>query len=144
MRLRAVLLISMLLVGGLAIAQQKAPNFRAKTQDGTIVELEKLRGKVVVVNYWATWCPPCRQEIPGFIEIYNKYKAKGLEIVGVSLDDQGWSAVKPFVEKSKIPYLMVLPDEHLANDYGKIESIPATFIIDRKGIIVKQHVGRLD
>src|SRR5512135_1596144 len=83
-------------------AAKKAPNFALKTSDGATIELSKLKGKTVVVNFWATWCGPCRAEIPGFLEVYEKYKSKGLEIVGVSLDEGGWNDVKPFVKKLNI------------------------------------------
>lgn len=128
----------------LAISQsfaQKAPNFKLKAQDGKVVELAKLRGKVVVVNFWATWCGPCRKEIPGMLEVYKQYKDKGLEIVGISLDQEGWEVVKPYVERSKMNYPVVVGDGELAEAYGGIDAIPATFIIDKKGNLAKKHIG---
>jgi peroxiredoxin len=122
----------------------KAPNFSLKTSDGKTVELKKLQGKVVVVNFWATWCGPCKAEIPGFLDVYKQYKAKGLEIVGISLDEPGWKVVKPFMDAYKITYPIVIGDGSLAQAYGGIEGIPTSFIVDKKGNIVKQHVGYLD
>lgn len=139
-------IVPMILMAAVSItaAQEKAPNFKAKTSTGATMEMAKLKGKAVVVNFWATWCGPCRQEIPGFIEVYGKYRQKGLEIVGVALDDNGWEAVKPFMEKQKIPYPVVLPDKVLQSGFGEIQSIPATFFINRKGVIVGHHVGYMD
>ena len=126
-----------------SVQPQKAPNFSLKTYDGKIVELAKLKGTVVVVNFWATWCPPCRAEIPDFIKVYDTYKSKGLEIVGIALDEDGWSKVKPFLEKNKINYPIVLGNAEVVQQYGGIEGIPTTFIVDKKGNIVDHQVGTL-
>jgi peroxiredoxin len=129
------------LLAGTALAQEKAPNFSLKTADGKTIELAKLQGKVVVVNFWATWCGPCKREIPGFLEVYDRLRTKGLEIVGISLDREGWTVVKPYVDRAKITYPVVVDNGKLAEAYGGIDAIPTTFIVDRKGNIVKKHVG---
>jgi peroxiredoxin len=147
MMVRILTLLSVaLLVPAVLFAQMtgKAPNFSLKTADGKTIELKKLQGKVVVVNFWATWCGPCKAEIPGFMEIYQQYKSKGLEIVGISLDQGGWKPVKPFIERYKITYPVVIGDANLADAYGGISAIPTTFVVDKKGNITKQHVGYLD
>jgi cytochrome c biogenesis protein CcmG/thiol:disulfide interchange protein DsbE len=126
-----------------SIQPQKAPNFSLKSFDGKIVELSKLKGKVVVVNFWATWCPPCRAEIPDFIKVYDTYKSKGFEIVGIALDEDGWEKVKPFVDKNKISYPIVLGTAEVVQQYGGIEGIPTTFIVDKKGNVVERQVGML-
>jgi peroxiredoxin len=123
---------------------KKAPNFSLKTSTGKTIELSKLKGKMVVVNFWATWCGPCRAEIPGFIDVYNKYKSKGLEIVGISLDEGGWKDVEPFVKKLKITYPVVLGTNEVAQQYGNIEAIPTTFIVDKEGRVVSRHVGYMN
>jgi cytochrome c biogenesis protein CcmG/thiol:disulfide interchange protein DsbE len=121
--------------------RQKAPNFSLQTQNGKVIELSKLTGKVVLVNFWATWCPPCRAEIPDFIEVYNTYKSKGFEIVGIALDEDGWSKVAPYIEKAKMNYPIVLGSAKVVQQYGGIEAIPTTFIVDKKGYIVASQVG---
>jgi len=123
--------------------RQKAPNFTLKTQNGKVVELSKLKGKVVLVNFWATWCPPCRAEIPDFIEVYDLYKSKGLEIVGIALDEDGWSKVTPYIEKAKMNYSVVLGSSDVVHLYGDIESIPTTFFVDKNGYIAERQVGML-
>jgi peroxiredoxin len=147
MTVRILTLLSVaLIVPALLFAQPatKAPNFTLKDANGKTIELKKLQGKVVVVNFWATWCGPCKAEIPGFMEIYQQYKSKGLEIVGISLDQDGWKPVKPFIDRYKITYPVVVGDASLAEAYGGINAIPTTFVVDKKGNISKQHVGYLD
>ncbi len=143
----AAITLPLIFAGQLACAQPmlpktvKAPNFKLKSQEGKMIDLSKLKGKVVAVNFWATWCGPCRKEIPGFMEVYEQYKGKGLEIVGVSLDQEGWQVVKPYIERSKISYPIVVGDGDLAKAYGGIDAIPATFIIDKQGNVARKHVG---
>ena len=126
-----------------SIQPQKAPNFLLKTFKSNKIELAKLKGKVVVVNFWATWCPPCRAEIPDFVKVHHAYKSKGLEIIGIALDEDGWSKVNPFVEKNIISYPVVLGTADVVQRYGGIEGIPTTFIVDKKGNIVDHQVGMM-
>lgn len=144
MKLFHVLASIVVLLGlsaGIAVAADPAPNFSLTTADGKTIELKQLQGKVVIVNFWATWCGPCRREIPGMMKVYDKYKAKGLEIVGISLDRGGWDDVKPWLAKNPINYPIVVGDGALAGAYGGIEGIPTTFVVDRKGNILSKHVG---
>ncbi len=139
---RLILLCSLFVFAGLVHAQgKKASDFDLKTSDGTPVQLSKLKGKVVLLNFWATWCGPCRREIPDFLEVYNEYREKGFEIVGVSLDEEGWSVINPFVKQYKITYPIVVGDGKLVRAYGGFEFIPTTFLIDKKGTIVHTFTG---
>ena len=130
---------------------QKAPAFTLQDKDGNNVSLSDFEGKVVILDFWATWCPPCRQEIPHFIELQNAYGEKGLQVVGVSLDQQGWGVVVPFAEQYGIQYPLVLltdPDVYQAYQEQLPSalrgSIPFTFILDRKGNVIDKVVGYRD
>lgn len=119
----------------------EAPLFKRKGLNGEIVELEQLRGKVVVLNFWATWCGPCRAEIPGFLDAYKHYRDKGVEIIGVSLDQGSEEEVRSFVQRYEINYPVVIGDGSIAKLYGGIQAIPTTFFIDRSGKIRGKHIG---
>jgi thiol-disulfide isomerase/thioredoxin len=140
-----ILLVVFFVVGGNAqsLKRQKAPNFSLSSQNGKVIELAKLKGKIVLLNFWATWCPPCRAEIPDFIDVYSTYKSKGFEIVGIALDEEGWDKVAPFMKEAKINYPIVLGSRDITQAYGGIDGIPTTFIVDRDGNIVGQQVGIL-
>ena len=142
-RVAGFAVVTALLATALVLGQAKetAPNFSLKNSTGKSVELAKLHGKVVVVNFWATWCGPCRAEIPGMLDVYEKYREKGLEIVGISVDRDGWSVINPFVKKLNITYPVVLGDGGVADAYGGIDAIPTTFFVDRTGHLLFRHVG---
>jgi len=113
--------------------RQVAPDFTLKDASGAAVKLSDLRGKVVLLNFWATWCGPCAVEIPWFIEFEQQYKSRGLEVVGVSMDNEGWAAIKPFVASHKMNYRVLLGNDTVGQLYGGVEALPTTFIIDRDG-----------
>jgi len=121
--------------------RKPAANFTLLDSNGAKVTLASLKGKVVLLNFWATWCGPCQVEIPWFIEFNKTYKARGLAVVGVSMDEDGWKSVKPYLAAKKIDYPIVVGTEDVAKAYGGIDSLPSTFIIDRDGKIAFSHSG---
>ena len=121
-----------------------APAFTLQDLNGKNVSLADFQGKVLILDFWATWCPPCVKEIPHFIELYEQYKDKGLEIVGISLDREGISVVKAFVQKYQIKYPIMMTDGKVDKAFGGIPSIPTTFLIDSAGNISKKYVGYND
>jgi thiol-disulfide isomerase/thioredoxin len=118
-----------------------APDWKLTGLDGKTVKFSDFRGKVVILNFWATWCMPCRIEIPDLAELQKQYGDKGLAIVGVSLDEQGPEVVKKFMKQFQMTYLVVIGNEKIVAAYGGIEGIPTTFVIGRDGRIVSRHIG---
>jgi peroxiredoxin len=119
-----------------------APEFSLAAVGGGSKSLADYKGKVVMLNFWATWCGPCKREIPDFIAMQDTYRDKGFEIIGVSLDDPtAMSQVAQFVEQQGINYDIVYGDSKIAQAYGGVQSIPTTFLINRKGEIVSSQVG---
>jgi thiol-disulfide isomerase/thioredoxin len=100
-----------------------------------------LKGKVVLVNYWATWCPPCRREIPGFVDLQKQYGGRGLQIVGLSLDDPPLSKVSKFARDNKMNYPIFVVGEDALTKWGSFEGIPMTFLLDATGKKVWEHEG---
>jgi peroxiredoxin len=122
----------------------QAPTFEVRDINGKIVSSADLKGKVVFINFWATWCPPCREEIPDFVDFYNQNRAKGLEIVGLSVDQLEDEQLRSFVKQFKMSYPVALADERIIRTFEPGQFIPTTFIIDKKGRIRHKQVGSLD
>lgn len=118
-----------------------APGFTLKDVDGHSVKLADLKGKVVLLNFWATWCGPCKIEIPWFVEFQKQYKDQGFTVLGVAVDDEGWQVVRPYIASRGVNYPVMIGDDLVQQLYGGIEALPTTFVIDRQGRIAATHVG---
>lgn len=118
-----------------------APEFSLKDLEGNTVNLSDYKGKVVVVNFWATWCPPCRKEIPDFNELQAQYGEKGLQFIGIALDEEGVTKVKKWTSTNPVNYPVVIADDEIKKTYGEMNAIPVTLLIDRQGVIRTKYIG---
>ena len=120
---------------GVASANAAAPDFQLTTLDGAAVSRDALRGKVVLVNFWATWCPPCRVEMPGFQDVYDRKKAEGFTILGVSTDAAGSQHVGRYLLEHGITYPVAMASGGIVRDFGGVRALPTSFLLDRQGRI---------
>lgn len=123
--------------------RKPAPMFQLKDRSGTLVKLSDHRGRVLLLNFWATWCGGCKKEIPWFQEFATAFSPRRFSVVGVSVDEDGWAAVNPYLQKTNVTYRMVLADKATPGDYA-VTSMPATFLIDRKGRVAATYIGLVD
>ena len=121
-----------------------APPFSLKDTNGNIYSSAQLAGKPAVINFFATWCPPCRDEIPGFVEVYNKHRSKGFELVGISLDTDTRENLPGFLMNNKVGYRILFGDLATARAYGGVSALPTTFFVGKDGEIKNVHVGYMD
>jgi len=121
--------------------RRMAPDFTLADADGHSVRLADMRGKVVLLNFWATWCKPCGEEIPWFVEFQKENQPRGFAAMGVSMDEGGWGAVRPFLEAMQINYPIVIGNDQVAALYGGLRALPLTLIIDREGRVAAVHQG---
>ncbi len=152
MNRRALFFALVAAVAGLAIARSRrspvalgkpAPAFQLANLSGQTVSLNDYRGKVVLLNFWATWCPDCREEMPTLEAVYQKLHAKGFEVVAPSVDDDGRKAVMPFVAKNSPSFTILLSDPKTAEAYG-VRGIPSSFLIGPDGKVVKHYLGGVE
>ena len=118
-----------------------APSFELTDADGGLIRLSDLRGKVVLVSFWTTQCSACQVEIPWFTEFQRLYRDRGLVVLGISLDDDGWKSVKPYLAQRNINYPVMVGDSDIARLYGASKSVPLALIIDESGRIAVTHIG---
>jgi len=121
--------------------RKPAPDFMLTDAKGASIKLSDYKGRVVLLNFWATWCGPCKIEIPWFVEFQNKYKDRGFAVLGVSMDEDGWQTVRPFIAAHNMNYRVAIGTDQVARRYAGIASLPTTFIIDQEGKIAAVHIG---
>jgi cytochrome c biogenesis protein CcmG/thiol:disulfide interchange protein DsbE len=121
--------------------RKMAPDFTLSDASGKPVTLSEFRGKVVLLNFWATWCSPCQKEIPWFVEFQRANESRGFTVLGVSMDETGWSAVRPFMAQKGVNYPMVIGNDEVSGLFGGLQTIPLSIIIDRSGRIAAIHSG---
>jgi thiol-disulfide isomerase/thioredoxin len=117
-----------------------APDFTLRTLDGRKITLSELRGKVILLDFWATWCSPCRESIPHLIQLYKTYQKKGLEVIGINMDKRDMETVRQFAMSMDIPYPVVIPPDQVERDY-EVTGLPTTIFIDKKGRIREKLRG---
>ena len=150
-KLGIVLAIAILVLAWIALrhrapnragSSKLAPDFSVTDLSGRPLRLSDYRGKVVILDFWATWCEPCKQEIPHFVELQSKYP-QGLQVIGISMDDDE-EPVRAFQQQYKMNYPVALGAPKLADQYGGVLGLPITFVIDREGRIASRHIGATD
>ncbi len=142
--MKAIVLTSLLLVPALAMAQSaKAPQLTLKDINGHAFKLSDYKGKVVLLNFWATWCPPCRTEIPDLIKLQRQYGKRGLQVIGITYPPQSLSEVRSFSRKLKINYHIVIGTKATKTLFTTAETLPMTVVIDREGVVREMIEGIL-
>jgi len=136
-------IFGLMMIGTTSVSAQRAPDFTLTDMEGKKLTMSDFEGKIIILDFWATWCGPCKMEIPSFIKLQEDYK-DDVVVLGVSLDQGGPRAVVPFAKQMKINYPVVYGDGNVIQAYGGIRSIPTTFIIDKDFNIQRKYVGYTD
>jgi len=130
---------------GLVPADERtaAPVFALTDSGGRAIRLADYKGRVVLLDFWATWCTGCKVEIPWYMQFQKQYARRGLASIGVAMDEKGWETVRPYLKKKPINYPIVAGDDAFAKAYG-VESLPVTLLIDRQGRVAETHAGMVE
>jgi len=125
----------------IATVGKPAPEFELETLDGKKVKLSDYRGKAVLINFWATWCAPCKLEMPWLVDLHKQYNPQGLEVIGIAMDDSGKSAIASFVKEMKVDYTILQGKEAVGDAFGGVQSLPETFFVGRDGTVTNTLIG---
>jgi len=125
------------------VSRKPSPDLALSDSKGVVVKISNLKGRVVLLDFWATWCGGCKVEIPWYMEFQERYKERGLSVVGVALDEEGWKTVQPFIEEKRVKYPVVIGTFDLAKPFG-VEALPVTLLLDRSGRIADLRAGMVD
>ena len=126
---------------GGAEQREPAPDFSLRDANNHEVRLSDFQGKVVLLNFWATWCGPCKIEMPWFVEFQRKYRDRGFSVIAIAMDEEGWKVVRPFADRLKLNFPIVIGNDEVADNYGGIMALPTTYVIDRQGKVALMHQG---
>ncbi|MCM8768663.1 MAG: TlpA family protein disulfide reductase [Candidatus Omnitrophica bacterium] len=142
--MKGLIIAAWLALAGLLLAVDgAAPDFSLKSLTGKTVKLSDYKGKVVVLNFWASWCPPCRREIPDFVKVHQAYRGEGVEFIGIAIDEK-IEDIKKIVEQNRVEYPIVLGDEKVQSLYGGINAVPTTFFVNQEGRIIRKKIGAMN
>jgi peroxiredoxin len=128
-------------LGSAKLLNQPAPDFSLASLDGKKLKLSDYRGKAVLLNFWATWCEPCKVEMPWFVDLQKKYGPQGLQVLGVAMDDAPTKDIADFAQKMNVNYPIVIGKEEVGTQYGGVQYLPSTFYISRDGKIIDRVFG---
>jgi peroxiredoxin len=124
--------------------EQPAPAFTLRSVDGRTLRMSEFRGKPLILDFWATWCAPCRASMPHLNTLQSRYRDRGLVVLGLSVDDAEPQTVRRYADRLGVTFRIALADEKILDLYGPIRAIPTTFFINRRGDIVRRVVGYID